>query len=1257
MNNKYILAILFLLSGVNNTSLYCVVKGSDTAVSVEPFFTFPASDNDNAIEGFGWFKNGFNLEDSSTTCTFDSVYPVSGNINLNSGTLYLNQDLMFKNYTNLMGLGTIIGNNHSIDICQSISSLPTNTNSFKDTLIVLQGDISISSSITFSGACVIQGDGDKTIVFNNNGQFTIAPGSTLTLRGVSLQDVDALTINLADDSSSLILDDLIWNQSGNITFSTGSIRFVDRVDFVGTHTFYYTSSQTSTINQNSEWCINAYMTLTIGKNSAVQPLSFIDDSSVIKFDQSNWIITSNGMQITKGAIAIDRFVEVDMQGTSTSTGLIVGDGIQADDCIMQLNSGASLRFASGYFTYKCASPNQVRSSSSNAQFLRAVSSNIYLAQSVVFPPSTIVLESNLTPAIAVEQGYTLQYDNVQIVLPDSRFNIACTRYDQNTFYLDGDGDFLFLSEGVMPLSIYVSGSTNKIEGTGYLAGITTLQDSQAQIIFNLQGTALGNIVMNNGQLTLNGDLKLGVDARLTGSGSVNVTGNSLHFSPNDTLWTSTIAYTGTGGGISLHSKLSLSSTFTMQGSVVIEGNNNILEFLPTGKIVIASGSQLTLKNILLNDVISSSIVFTDDTSSLILNDCTWVQSGDYQLSMGSIQFLNTVDMLGSYSFIYDSAQTSTIAQKSEWHISNNMTLLIGKKTDNAAVQPLKMTDITSILKIENSIFRVNSHGIQLTKGTVSAVRDFQVDLMGTSSMTGLILGDNTPAGDMVFDLYPGSSTRYTGGHVTYAITNGNGIKSSSETTKLARANPSVFWLPQSLTLSNITLDLAALAVLNVSPGKTLTYSNSIVNIAQGAFTLNGTRFNAFTTLLSGNQSIFLIKGSLPLFTLVSSTGNVIQGNGNVAGSVILQDSNSALTWGVDGTLQSNITMNGGTLILANDLNCMSGIMPLGTGTIRLGLNRINFGSTDLAWTGNTYWDSSQGQINLDSKVTLSNTWTFSGNCVVDGHTHTLDLNSGSIVVENGSRLRLVNMTIKNISGTNIQCLDNAGSITFDNVTCQLSNNYTFTMGSIDWKNSVLLKGLDTIFSYQSAMRNTIQAQSTLVLDQGLTFSYDTTDPNLFTFADRTSILSLNVNARLHATMQGLNLTKGLIQIRDNASLSSEKWISEDMSISIDNGITLGDCITLANDCMLNIAGGVQLSLDSGSLNYKNIDPDSLIIINNLTSIFIASQTGLNVYQNMFMNNAITIMGNNATLGRALGADLNGPVATQGIASFPTLNPC
>src|SRR5437868_4948215 len=121
--------LLFAITAslLNVHTLYPLVVGSDTAVSREATATFPNTDSNNTILGFGWLVNGFTLQDSTTTCTYDAAFPVSGNINLNGGTLYLSQDLQFANATALLGMGTILANSHLLDFCSSITSLPTNS--------------------------------------------------------------------------------------------------------------------------------------------------------------------------------------------------------------------------------------------------------------------------------------------------------------------------------------------------------------------------------------------------------------------------------------------------------------------------------------------------------------------------------------------------------------------------------------------------------------------------------------------------------------------------------------------------------------------------------------------------------------------------------------------------------------------------------------------------------------------------------------------------------------------------------------------------------------------------------------------------------------------------------------------------------------------------------------------------------------------------------------------------------------------------
>jgi len=95
---------------------------------------------------------------------------------------------------------------------------------------------------------------------------------------------------------------------------------------------------------------------------------------------------------------------------------------------------------------------------------------------------------------------------------------------------------------------------------------------------------------------------------------------------------------------------------------------------------------------------------------------------------------------------------------------------------------------------------------------------------------------------------------------------------------------------------------------------------------------------------------------------VQSTGNIIQGVGDVVGGITLVDSGSQLTWNLQGMLKSSMTMNDGTLTVMSDLQCGRGVQLLGGGKVVLGGNTFKFGSKDLAISSDVYWASTDGVV-------------------------------------------------------------------------------------------------------------------------------------------------------------------------------------------------------------------------------------------------------------------------------------------------------
>jgi len=86
-----------------------LVVGSDSSVSRQAHTLFPAADSDNKILGFATMANGFALEDATTTCIYDAFMPIKNRVQLNGGTLLLNQDLIFQSRLTFFSDGVLDG--------------------------------------------------------------------------------------------------------------------------------------------------------------------------------------------------------------------------------------------------------------------------------------------------------------------------------------------------------------------------------------------------------------------------------------------------------------------------------------------------------------------------------------------------------------------------------------------------------------------------------------------------------------------------------------------------------------------------------------------------------------------------------------------------------------------------------------------------------------------------------------------------------------------------------------------------------------------------------------------------------------------------------------------------------------------------------------------------------------------------------------------------------------------------------------------
>lgn len=119
--------------------------GSNSTVSRQATSAyFPQSDANNTVEGFISIQQGIALQDASTNCFFDALYPFSGALGLNGGTLTLKRDLFLQSPF-VFGIGTIDGKGSSISFPGNVEQLSFPSSYPK--LINLQDSIDIDDNV------------------------------------------------------------------------------------------------------------------------------------------------------------------------------------------------------------------------------------------------------------------------------------------------------------------------------------------------------------------------------------------------------------------------------------------------------------------------------------------------------------------------------------------------------------------------------------------------------------------------------------------------------------------------------------------------------------------------------------------------------------------------------------------------------------------------------------------------------------------------------------------------------------------------------------------------------------------------------------------------------------------------------------------------------------------------------------------------------------------------------------------------------
>jgi hypothetical protein len=413
-------------------------------------------------------------------------------------------------------------------------------------------------------------------------------------------------------------------------------------------------------------------------------------------------------------------------------------------------------------------------------------------------------------------------------------------------------------------------------------------------------------------------------------------------------------------------------------------------------------------------------------------------------------------------------------------------------------------------------------------------------------------------------------------------------------------------------------------------------------------------FNGASVTLGGDNVFKGKRGEVVKQLKVKGKSNRIEGILQLNDAILLQDKDTSVTFAVQGRVPCNIQLNGGEVFLEEDLHFGDDSFFTGSGIIKLNRRKLKLGAKELRCTSPLYFDGAQ-DIELQSRVILEDTWTFSAESTLDGGGTFLEISDGGgIVVEEGSSLLLENVVLREISDNNLRCLDSAATLSFQNVTLILDGDYSFTVGSLEVIDNLHIKG-KYVFAYQSAQTSTVHTYGRIVLDKGVTFSYDPIynsevsnwdqARNFLAFDDDTAVLELK-GATLHVTSTSMKLRKGTLRVKNKSYIVSEL----DGAFHMEEGLILGNNIA-ADDMLCEIYGGATLVVSSGALSYKNINDSSWDMINDHALLTIGSGAKLKLHQTMESDIGIVSFSGGSVLARAAGATLLAPISIGGSVSY------
>lgn len=682
---------LMLIGFLSNVVVLSVDIGSDTAVT--RFTTQQTVNNGDRIAGFAALKAGFRLSGTNVTGTFDSFFPVSGNVEFNGGTLVLEQDLILHNVSWIGFIGDIIGKGHTFELSSSVTCLPNVGDVHRGCQLIL---------ITETA----EDDNVETLDWSYDSQY-LAFGTDIN---TATQPLGIYQFN----GSNLTLKSKIAIGSGTET-EINSVRWhpsllrlgIVREPSTGSEIFVYDFTGSSLIQRSAaEYGANCLACAwhKTGSYLAVGGQNTSSEIRVYPVSAGGILGAPLNVNITPDRSVFDESLEFDFTGSYLAAGVNASGG-NPTLLIYNFNTAPSLSLTLN------ASVN-TGAGVSGLSWNRTYTDVIAVGLTGTAAPRVIVYRHNaaagtLTQINTIGLPFTSQIEGVHWT-PGGR----CLMLGSDEI---GTGP-----EDAHLINYYFDNAT------GSLTQVTRIDEGDD--IEAIRSSP-------DGCYFAYGDDGFGDPVNLTvmATGDCLLTRDCVRFTDVHIVLNCDVCFQ--------------SCCIIFSGKCSISGQGHILDIKPTCTIAIDKNASLLLKNIDIKGLNEYQLFGLDMNSTVSFEDTTIILDNDYTFTQGRFDVIGDLNIVGNgRKFTYKSRSTSTIQKNGIFLFDRGVTFSYDPPIASQSL--LQLADDNATIVLDGATFHTTTTGMRISRGVFEVQSQSNIVAEGVTENRGVIFG-NAVAGTSV----------------------------------------------------------------------------------------------------------------------------------------------------------------------------------------------------------------------------------------------------------------------------------------------------------------------------------------------------------------------------------------------------------------------------------------------------------------------------------------------------------------------------